>query len=96
MDSNSILKAMLKDACITPELAMYCLLILLTYLSVGHGGKGKFDRWEGSFWDHYVKAFATNWLQTKSLEEDEMPYQSDKELLSCDLYFLFGVFFYFI
>jgi len=93
VDLNSILKAMLKDASINPELAMYSLLILLTYLSVGRGGEGKFARWEGSFWDAYLKTFVTNWLQTKTLEEGEMPYPSDKELFSCDLYFLFGVFF---
>lgn len=93
LDLNSILKAMLKDASSNYDLAMYRLLIALTYLSVGRGGEGKFSRWEGSFWDPYMKCFATNWLQTKTLEEDVMPYAPDKELFSCDVYHCFGAFF---
>jgi hypothetical protein len=46
LDLHSILKAMLKDASRNVELAMYRLLIVITYLSVGRGGEGKFVMWE--------------------------------------------------
>jgi len=70
---HSILKGMLKDASRNVELAMYRLLIVITYLSVGRGGEGKFVRWESSFWDLFLKAFVSNWLQPKTMEEDLMP-----------------------
>ena len=93
LDLHSILKGMLKDASRNVELAMYRLLIVITYLSVGRGGEGKFVRWESSFWDLFLKAFVSNWLQPKTMEEDLMPYTPDKELFSCDILHSFGVYF---
>jgi hypothetical protein len=76
---------MLKDASHSTELAMYCLLIIIPFLAVGHGGESKFTRWKSCFWDLFLKAFVSNWLQTKTMEEDQMPITSDKELFSCDI-----------
>jgi len=93
IDLNTILSKMLQDSNSNPELAMYRLLITMTYLSVGRGGEGKFTRWESAFWDLHLNSFVINWLQPKTLQEDFMPYVPDKELLSVDLYHCFGVYF---
>jgi hypothetical protein len=93
IDLNSILKEMLKDTNSNAGLVLNHLLITITYLSVGCGGEGKFAIWESSFWDLHLHSFVTYWTQTKTFQEDAMPYVVDKEFFSVDIYHCFGVYF---
>jgi hypothetical protein len=73
-------------------LCIICQLQLHIYLLVV-GVKGNLQDGKALLWGLHLHSFVTNWIQTKTLQEDAMPYVADKELFSVDIYHCFGTYF---